>query len=184
MPINLLPRDFQKDFRRERARRLIAAGGAAVFLAMMANIVLIFPLWAFLSLEEKELGRQLDAVKSSPAFGRVAEIEKSIRDLNEAVALFKTRESERFGITQVLESIIQNKPEGVKIESFYFSAAKEAPPQPDRISVFGKAINREALIAFIQKNEADPFFASVQSPISNLLKDADFDYSLILDIAR
>lgn len=184
MAINLLPQDYQKDSRRELIRRLIAVGGVALFLVLAANLVLISPLWLLFSLEEKELGRQLEAIKSSPAFGRVAEIEKDIKDLNEAVALFKARESERFGITQALESIIQNKPEGVKIESFYFSSAKEAPPQPARISVFGKARNREALIMFTQKNEADPFFASVQSPISNLLKDSDFDYSLILDIAR
>lgn len=184
MSINLLPRDYQKNFIRERVRRLIAVLGAAIFLVILVNIGLISPLWIFLSLEEKELSRQLDAVKSSPAFGRVAEIEKNIEDLNEAVNLFKARENDRFRLTPALESVIKNKPDGVKIESFYFSSARDVPPQPPRISVFGKAQNREALILFTQKNNADPFFSSVQSPISNLLKDADFDYSLILDIAR
>ncbi|MBI5787154.1 MAG: hypothetical protein HY446_01230, partial [Candidatus Niyogibacteria bacterium] len=75
MAINLLPRDYQKDLRRERARRLIVVCGSAVFLSIVANMILISPLWLLFALQERELGRELEAIKKSPAFADVSDVE-------------------------------------------------------------------------------------------------------------
>ena len=102
MAINLLPRDYQKDLKRERVRRFIVVCGAAVFFSIAANMVLISPLWVLFALQEKELDRELDSMKKSPAFASVSDIEDSIRNLNEAIGAFNSGERGRFEIAPAL----------------------------------------------------------------------------------
>ena len=184
MAINLLPQAHQENMKRERARRFIVVCGAAVFLFFAVNMILISPLWILFAFQEKELNRELDSVKKSPAFASVSDIEESIRNLNQAINLFNAGERGRFEITPALESVMASRPAGVNIESIYFFKGGDNPPKPDLISVFGRAGSRGALLEFADANTTNPFFSKVHSPITNLLKEFDFDYSLSLELAK
>ncbi|MEK7599067.1 MAG: hypothetical protein AAB474_01255 [Patescibacteria group bacterium] len=182
MSVNLLPQDYQKKIKAERLRRLIAAFGFLIFIAIAANIALLLPLRLAAVLQQRELRRELEIIQKKPLFIKVVDIEQTIKNLNSQANLFQAQESGRFELAPVMESVLSSRPAGVNIESFIFEVKDQAKNQPARISISGRARSRPALMDFIKTNESNRFFSRVGSPSSNLLKEQDIDYSLVLEL--
>lgn len=181
MAINLLPADFQKEIMAERASRLIQVAGIFIFIIIVINITPLFPFWLGAILQEKELQRELAAIQQSSLFVRVADIEAAIAELNHEIGLFKAKD-ERFELGPVIKQIIALKPRRVQVKSFHFEQGDKSKNQPSRLTLLGNAQNRASLLDFVKANESSGLFSSVRSPISNLLREADIDYSLILEL--
>lgn len=182
MSVNLLPQDYQKKIKADRLRRLIAAFGFLIFIAIASNIALLLPFQLAAVLQQKELRRELEITKKSSLFAKATDIEEIIGKLNSQVDLFQKQESGRFELAPIMESVLSSRPAGVNIRNFIFEAENQAKNQPARISISGWAGNRPALINFIKTNESNRFFSRVGSPISNLLKEQNIDYSLVLEL--
>jgi hypothetical protein len=182
MSVNLLPQDYQKKIKAEHFRRLIAIFGFLIFIVIAANIVLLLPFQLSAVLQAKELQRELEITKKSPLFARIADIEKIIKELNAETDLFTKQENGRFEIGPIIKSVVSLRPAGINIQSFIFEAEDRAKNQPARISISGQAGSRPALLNFIKANESNRFFSQIRSPISNLLKEEDINYSLVLEL--
>ncbi|MEK7567227.1 MAG: hypothetical protein AAB527_03795 [Patescibacteria group bacterium] len=184
MAMNLLPREYQEELKSERIKRLAAATGVAFFLIGAVNIILLLPSWVLFEVQEREMLRQLDALKKNPAFSRIADIEYEIGSLNSEIRAFNDLEKRRFEIAQALMSVLDSRPAGISVTNIVFSVADPKRSQPSQISVQGTAVNRDLLLKFAATNETNTFFKKVNSPISNLLKEANLNYSLVLDLAN
>ncbi|QQG45988.1 MAG: hypothetical protein HYY55_03355 [Candidatus Niyogibacteria bacterium] len=182
MSINLLPEDYQNEVRNERIRRLAVTIGVFVFLTVAVNIILLSPLWFLFNAREAELTRELDAVKRGPAFLRATDIESEIRVLNAEIAVFNSGEKKLFEISPAIKSILSRRPSGIGISGISFYSAGQKGQGLTQISISGVAKNRELLLNFAKSNETNEFFKKVNSPISNLLKENNFDYSLVFDL--
>lgn len=184
MAVNLLPKDYQKEIAEEQNKRLVGALGFAALAVIIVNAALLFPLWILFKAQEIEFARELDAIKKSPEFVRVAEIESEIGRLNEEVAKFSKEEGELFSASPATKSILEKKPVGISISNISFFALEQAGRErrPSRIIVSGISADRELLLSYAEDLETNEFFQKVHSPITNLLKDANFDYSLVLDL--
>lgn len=184
MAVNLLPKDYKKEVAEDQNRRLVSALGLAALAVIIVNTALLLPLWVLFKAQEIEFARELDAIKKSPEFIRVAEIESEIGRLNEEITKFSKEEDALFSASPAIKSILEKKPVGIGISniSFFVSEQAERERRPSRITVSGISANRELLLAYTEDLETNEFFQKVHSPITNLLKDADFDYSLVLDL--
>jgi len=184
MTINLLPREYQNELKLERFNRLVVAAGAGIFLIVAVNAIFLLPLWALFEAQEREMTRQLAALQKNPDFSRVADIENEIGALNSEIKTFNDLEKTRFEIAQALMSVMDSRPLGISIDNIIFSIASPRGNQASQITVQGKAVNRDLLLKFAATNETNAFFKKVNSPISNLLKETELDYSLVLDLAN
>ncbi len=182
MAINLLPRDYQNELNGERVKRFIVVAGLAVFLIIAVNILLLSPLWFLFVAQEKELARELEALKHSQTFLDITDIESKIAGLDAEVENFLAQEKNLFKLTPVIGAILDHRPAGIGVSGLSYVSADKNKGQPSRISISGIARSREDLLNFFQAGEKDPIFKKVNSPISNLLKEADFDYSLVFDL--
>lgn len=182
MYINLLPREYQDELKYERISRFLAISGAFVFLMILASIILLLPSRIFLALEKTELARQLEAVKNSSAFSRVEQVETEIKNLNADIASFGQKKEGLYAIAPAIASVLNRRPDGIKITGIIFSPAEKNKEGSSVMVVSGSARNRDLLLAFTKSNETNPFLKKVRSPITNLLKESDFDYSLVLEM--
>lgn len=184
MAINLLPRDYQNELNAERARRFVIAAGFTVFLIAAVNIILLSPLWFLFEVQEKELARELEALKQSQSFLDLVSIEAEIEKLNASVRAFSVQEKGLFELASLIKSILDFRPAGISVSGISYESSDQGKAQPPRISVSGLAGSREQFLAFLNAGETNILFKKVRSPISNLLKEADFDYSLVFDLNK
>ena len=183
MSINLLPEDYQIDLRAERLKRLIVVAGAAVFLIAVANTILLSPVWVLFVVQEREMSRQLESLEKSPAFLRLKNLEDEIGSLNYEINSFNDLEKKRIEIAPAISSILDSRPAGVRVSAVIFSAADPRRSQPPQLSVRGTAPHRDLLFDFASANRDNNFFSKIHSPISNLLKETNVEYSLVFDLA-
>ena len=181
MTTNLLPENYRSELKLERIRRLAVVSGLAVFAVVVVNIILLSPLFIFFVSTENELMRHLTAVKQSPAFLLTTEIETEIAELNSEINSLGTRDHSP-EIARAILSILERRPAGIKISNIVFSSAVPNRNQAPQISISGTASTRESLINFADSNKTSGFFKKVYSPISNLLKETNLDYFLVLDL--
>ena len=182
MAINLLPREYQDELKYERFSRFLTAFGSSVFLIILINMALLSPLWIFFALEKTELMRQLESTKNSPTFLRVEDVELEIENLNANIVSFNNQKNKLRAAAPAISSILSRRPSGVVIAGINFLSADKNKGQAS-ISISGTAKNRDLLLSFAGSNESNAFFKKVHSPITNLLKESDLDYSLVLDLA-
>ncbi|MCH7882910.1 hypothetical protein IIA95_00650 [Patescibacteria group bacterium] len=180
--INLLPPEHQSSIRAGRIKRFVITFGTLFAFTIFANILLLAPLWLSLALQRNELTRELDSIRKSSIFAQVTDIEAAIKTLNTEIRLFRTKEKERFDITPEFRAVIDSRPAGITIDSFIFERAQKT--RPARISISGNALRRSTLIRFRETLEKNPLFSRIQSPISNLLKEVDIQYSFILELDK
>jgi len=62
------------------------------------------------------------------------------------------------------------------------SVGKSNAQKTDEFSLQGTAQERDALLTFVKKLEDSRDFSKVVSPVSNLLAERNFNFSLILEL--
>ena len=182
MAVNFLPQEYKNELRFERIRRLVIVAGLALFLIIAANMILLSPLWFLFKAQEKESLRELEAIKQSQTFLRLTDIEAEITTLNTDVREFEAQEKKLFELVPFIKSVLDRRPRGISISSMSYTAVDPNKRSKAQLVISGRAKNRELLLSFTKASEADNLFKKVHSPISNLLKEADFDYSLTFDL--
>ena len=80
-------------------------------------------------------------------------------------------------ISIFISAILGNKPEAVKIEIISFDKLAKIP----KVSLQGKSPRREELLTFIENMEKEKLIKKVHSPITNILRDKDIEFSLIVE---
>lgn len=177
MAINLLPEEQKMIVRGEYRRRIIIASGWLVALALATNIVLFAPAWLAFTAQERELKRQLDAIEKGALFQQVTAIESLIRQLNFEIRQYRARDREAIRAIPAVDLVLESRGSGVMISVLSFSPPKTGNEKA-QITIAGHASDRAALLAFSDRLKARPFVESVESPISNLLRESDVDYQI------
>ena len=178
--MNLLPPEEQKELGRERLRRFLVVSGLAVSLVFFSGAILMLPAYLALEFRRAGLERNLSISKKAPLAGEVGAIEAGIRDLNFKLELWGESAPERRQVAGPVDRILKLAPAAVSVRSIFYEASSKT--NPERVTLKGKAGNRAALLGFADALEKSGIFKEVHSPVSNLLKEVDVDFSLILDL--
>ncbi|MBI1957595.1 MAG: hypothetical protein HYS44_04050 [Candidatus Niyogibacteria bacterium] len=178
MAINLLPEEQKEIIRAEYRRRVTTAFGWLVTLVILTNIVLLAPAWFAFSAQERELGRQLDAIEQGALYGRVTEIEASIRTLNRQIRQYQSEDRGAARAIPAFDAALSARPAGVAITTASFAAGAKMADRKARLTIAGNAASRASLLVFFDRLKTRPGIESVESPISNLLRETDVDYQI------
>lgn len=177
---NLLPPEDQRRIKHDRIKKLIVVVSFGVALVFAAGILLLLPLFFSLRFQKASFVEQLETVKQKPVFAQVENIEKSIDDLNVKLQAFQSNQDKTQNISPVLVELFSLADSSININSLAFTNTNsKLPPQ---LSIRGVVDNRDNLLEFIDLLEQSPFFSAVNSPLTNLLKEFDIEFSLTLNI--
>lgn len=170
--INLLPVEEQKLIKKEYLRRLIVVVGIFFFVFVCISTILLLPSYFLFSSQKKSFDNQLDAIHQRLERESAADAESSISDLNEKLKSFSGSGEASQPISRLIKQILSVKPAAVKLAYIYY--------QQQRLSLQGQAQTRKSLLSFTGALESFDEVNKVQSPPSNLLKEENIDFNLVI----
>lgn len=183
--INILPIEERKEIKKEYLKRLSVVALVFFAITMLMAIVMLLPTVFFLN-ESESLSRvELEYVNKKLSDVGIAQISPMIEDLNRKVQILKT--SSNFSKhSEIITEIMSAGGSGVKISalSVKMSAGKES------IFISGRSETRKDLLAFVENlkkckaglNTKCTPFEKIESPLSNLLKEKDIDFSINAEV--
>ena len=173
--INLLPVEAKKQLAHDRFSRLLFVCGLIMLAIFFSGAALMFLAFVSLNLQKGELLRELEAARKSPTLQRVEEVEASIRKTNERLRIFSRSLGRENRISHILEAVIGYRQSTVSLEELTFSG-------PSEFRLKGVAGTRDDLLVFTRLLNSSDLIAKVNSPISNLLKDRNVEFSLTFTV--
>lgn len=177
--INLLPDyEIRDNLREYRRRRLVAAGffGLAI---MLAAILLNVSLFFVLKLKQKAVTQPLASLQAILAKDDEPEVTASLALVQKQLRrLGKTLDVEP-RLTSALKAVLAHQIPGIRLLSLNYDRP-EGKPVILRLS--GLAATRPALLKFVDSLDTDIFFSVIESPVTNLIKDQNVDFSLSLTV--
>ncbi len=181
--INLLPPVALQNFIQEyRRRRALYVEWLVLCLLMVAAIVgLIF----LFSLEVRARGVEAELAR------REAEVAKIISpEQRQQIAAFEARlgvvvkaVAPDESLAVIIDQVYRHVHPGIKLSSLTYERQTETAAT---LRLHGIAATRGDLLTFITSLQAEPFFAVIDSPVSNLIRDrgATFSLSITLNFTK
>lgn len=180
--MNLLTSESKEKINQEYKSRLVVVFG--IFLAVLFGIavVLLLPSFFLLAFQESHLIRQMETSEQSIVLGQAKKIEQEVKKLKIKTELLHSNREKTETISPLFAEIIKAKPKRLSINFLIFQKKKikqdEEKKEISQIDLRGRAETRTSLLDFTEKLKSNEYFSKVSSPVSNLLVDKDFDFSL------
>ena len=178
--MNLLPEENKILFKKYYLKRFFAVFGVLIFSIIAVGSIVLMPMYSLILSHKSDLKAELAAYlkKDAELADSVAALE--IKKLNNRLNF-----AENYGKDKKLSGIFKNilvqKNSGIKITFFsYEKGAKQ--DDKDKVFLSGKAKKRDDLITFESRLKKELRVSEVISPVSNLIKEKDSDFSLTLYI--
>ena len=161
------------------AKSLLAVFAVLIFSAAAAGIIILMPMYSLVLSYKKDLSREL-AVYLKKDAGLADSAALEIKKLNSRLD-FVGKMSKAKGLNSVFKNILDKKNPGVKITYFSYEKGKE-PDGEDKVYLSGKSETRDEFLFFENRLKKELGDGKVVSPVSNLINEKDFDFSLVLNI--
>lgn len=177
--INLLPQKDKNIIKREILRRYINILGLCFCFLFFVEIAFSLVALFFSVSFSKNLNDQLITTKNVANSKNLEVLEEEINKVNNRLLSIEVSENLAANITGNISKILDIQPDSIKIESFSFESKK--------ILLRGHSETRNGLLGFIEDIEridcADAScFPETTLPVSNLLEEKDFDFSLSISM--
>ncbi|MEK7650836.1 MAG: hypothetical protein AAB364_03160 [Patescibacteria group bacterium] len=177
--INLLTPATKLQLRQEiRHRRLVVAGFIILALLIVALILGSLILW--------QLHRETNALATTSSEPDAAALARQAtkQELQAASADLQAIKSlpPRAALTALWRATLASQPASVALAGWRWQAG--AGTESATLEIAGQAATRAGLLQFIETLKRDERFANVESPVSNLIRSKDIDFTLKLTLAR
>jgi hypothetical protein len=173
---NLLPKEYQKRTNQEKMTRFFLLFYFYAAIVFASGAVLLLPAYFSLTFQEEDILRQINLTKKSVEARRVEEAEQSIRDVNKKLEVLAAHRSSP--ISSYLAALSEKTLAGVTLSSIIYSKEKQT------MEIHGKALERPYFLKFLENLKQEEKFKSIDSPISNLLKERDLDFVVTIVLGR
>lgn len=169
--INLLPEAEKSEIGYDYRRGVWAV--VLIFLLITAGmaLVLMFPSYLVLSLEEKEVKSDLEKIDQRIKGQELSLNESRLKDLESKRAFLGAMETASTTANLIKEILNARKP-GIKITNINYAEGG--------FSLQGVAERRTNLLEFIKALKSLPTYKEVNAPLSNLLSEKNVNFSLTL----
>jgi len=178
--INLLPPEDQIAVKKERRRRLMVAIGVFLFGIISSAIILLTPSYFLLSSQKQNLEMQFLALKKIIILRETEKIESSINALNQKLIFLSNKEGNQRQMSSLLRQISDIRPPTVRLATFYY----EKKGGENFFSTEGIAVTRNSFLLFLNSLEKIDGVKNVSSPPSNLLKEENISFKLVIELSH
>lgn len=154
--------------------------GILIFSMIAAGGAVLTPMYSLILSHKKDLNKELAVYSKKDAeladSAATLEIKKINNRLDFAEKMFKTKK-----LSLIFKKILDEKNTGVKITNFSYEKGKEQGGE-DKVFLSGMAKKRDDMVFFEDRLKKYWGNGKVVSPISNLINEKDFVFSLTLYI--
>jgi hypothetical protein len=170
---NLLPKDTKKNLRNEYVVRMVSMALFLMAAAVGVGAVSLVPTYISISsaLDEAKIldEKEGNTTESSP-----------LQELARAAMLLQTLNTKLSAepMTEIMRGIISVHPDGIQITGVTFDR------DPLTFSLQGNATTRDALVTYKKALEGHDRVTHVSSPISDLAKSSDLEFTLTLTLSE
>jgi len=178
--MNLLPEENKILFKKYYFKRLLAVFAVLIFSAATAGIIILMPMHSLILSYKRDLSRELAVYLKKDAELANSAAALEIKKLNSRLD-FVGKMSKDKGLNLIFKNILDKKNSGVKITYFSYEKGKE-PDGEDKGYLSGKSKTRDEFLVFENRLKKELGDGKVVSPVSNLINEKDFDFSLVLNI--
>ncbi|MBI4708839.1 MAG: PilN domain-containing protein [Candidatus Portnoybacteria bacterium] len=172
--LNLLPPEEKVNISRGLAlRRGIAFGSFFLFLIFIF-LVLLASIWFYLFIQAQSIENIIKKNEPSQENKTLLEFKKEVGELNLGLQNAVQIEGQIKRYSSMIEELASLASGGIKFKELSFDENK--------VSLAGLALTRAELLAFKEALEKSSNFENVESPLSNLLKQNNIDFSFVFKI--
>lgn len=172
--INLLPAEPEQALHvAYRGRLLVVSGFLFSALLLMALIIIGVLYWS-VTARSTEVAAALAKERAASTVTTTANLETDLKLFGRKASLLSTMASST-AFAAVIQNVLVSKTAGIALTDFSYSSS-------GLLRLAGVAQTRDRLLAFIDALRNDSLFASVDSPVSNLIKDRDADFVINLQV--
>lgn len=175
--INLLPAEDKTINKKDYLSRLFVVVGILFFIIVTIAFVLFLPVFFSLFFEKKDLAIQLNVIKQGDSSVEAEKIYADLDVLNTKLFLYEKNNDEVRQVSTLMEKIISFKTDGISLSYFKYEKDKNG-----KIVIMGKSASRSEFVNFKKKLEDDKSFSAVSSPLSNLLKETDINFTITIEL--
>lgn len=172
--LNLLPPAEKRVFELEQIQRWILFYGGGVLAMLVVFAVLLAGIWSFMLMQQKSLVSDFESIQSNTSWGQTLLSQReSIKKTNQALEKISQIQKDHQYYSGLLIGLADLIPSGVRLESL--SVDKQG-----QMAFYGFAPRRELVIALEQNLEKSTLFANIESPLSNITKEAAINFQFKL----
>ena len=169
--INLLPESEQKKLAREYAARVGIVLAAFLSGVLLLGILFLIPAYLSARAAYDAAMTRLGALDQA-AVAKQIETARRANDLDQKLTLLKV--PSKLSAATVLEKLTAKRTLGISITNISYDRRSMGT----KLDVQGVSASREALIGFVKNLKSEQAFAEVYSPVSNLVKDRDINFTI------
>lgn len=173
--LNLLPPEEKKSLRLSQAQRWVVFYGSAILSSLLIFIILLAVIWFSLFIQITSLSASLDMAKQSQQGQDLGEQQNLIKDLNAKIQRVSQFEKNRKSYSTVLFALAKMMPAGTRLDRLTLD-------EDNKMAIFGYATTREAVLNLKNSLEKSAVFTEVESPLSNLIKQTDINFSFTMTV--
>ena len=173
--LNLLPPEERKKI------ELLEFASLLIFFVFRLSIILIIFIailittYFSLNIFVKTQDNLIEIRQSDEKTQYQMEIEEKIENVNQEARRIFIKQNESIVWTPILEELSKITPDGVYLINFSYRASNE------KIDITGWASNRDKLLVFENSLKESKYFDNINSPLSNLIKQADINFSFTVE---
>ena len=176
--INLLPSEQKQLLWRDYHRRVLVVGGFLFSCLLFVAIVVLATLYFSVGASQQRAENTLIKGRVENTVATADQLEQEIKSFSQKLALLNGSGIPT-PITAVIKSILNHKIAGVVLNTINYNKNLD---ELVNINVAGTAQTRSQFLALVEALRSDPTFKKVDSPVSNLIKESQTDFSLSLEI--
>jgi len=179
--MTLLALQYEKNIRKEKILRLISGFFIILNVALLFGLVFMTPSYFLLVLSKGDIVRRLDASRASFEQKNFKTADDDIKNVNFLVSGYESDQDKRKEFAPILNKFASVSRPEIKIS---YLNLRKTDGGAFSLLVQGKASLREAFLTYLENLKSLPETESVVSPINNLLKDNDLDFSLEIKLKK
>jgi len=178
--INLLPPEYRKIIEREFFRRYLVVFGLFFILLACAEIIFALVLFSRLDTSLLEYGEELSITRKMSDTKKLETLEIKVDELDNLLSNYRETSGKMELFSVAITEILEASGSSVEINEFTFGKSGDI----SKAVIMGNAATRDSLLSFIARLKNKRSFEKVESPVSNLLKNADVNFSISMDLVK
>lgn len=168
---NLLPLAEKNEIWYEETRRIVRFFSVGISLICVLAVILLFPAYFFLSLEERELERSLAIEEdASRTFNIEAELQK-IRIVENHIRLIRDFASAPATASVLFEKFFASSGSGITLSSLTIKKQGD-------VAITGNSVTRRDLLRFEKTLRDANMFQEISFPLSNIIRETNINFTL------
>jgi len=177
--MGLIPDKYEKIFKREKTLKLSFAFVVLLATLVLSLVVFMLPSYFVLVFSEEDVLRRLKAAEEVFEKKELKNTEALVRTVNTSVSIYEKNEKRKKELSSLLIKLFNATPPEVKVSSINLQRDEKGIFE---MSINGFATKREDFLKYMVALEKNEAISSIDSPITNLLKETDAIFKIGLKI--